>query len=454
MTGEYRRSQRRMSRRREKASRRIQPTVAVMPWGHIIEDYLDDIGLSLDDFVEQMSGGWLFGYVDALKSAGIRPVLIVISAGVYRAQRRIQASTDVTMWLLPSPKVYRRLRLSNNDPYAFDWRAAAASRRGLGKVPTVLAWAVSPWVSTPMRSLRRVLHDEACDTLICQEYEEPRFDLCVALRRLLGVRVFATFQGGSHTRWFERPGRGWAMRSAAGLIVADEREVERVGTTHRIDQRRIVRIPNPLSLRPLPDPNMRLGARASLGVHPRAPVALWYGRVDRHAKGLDTLLDAWDIVSANWSEDPAPVLLLVGAGLDAEWLRERIAGTHGLIYWHDKFVLDRWILETRLAAADVFVQPSRHEGFAVAPMEAMAAAVPVIATDASGIRHLLGDNSGTITSEGALALAEAISRAFSDPEAARNLGERGRRRIESSFSTAAVGQALAAFLCEPDAPVD
>src|SRR6185437_8681177 len=99
----------------------------------------------------------------------------------------------------------------------------------------------------------------------------------------LGVRVFATFQGGSHTRRFERPGRGWTIRSAAGLIIADEREAERVRKHHRLEPARIAHIPNPLPIGPLPDPKLRARARASLGVHLQAPVALWYGRVDRLA---------------------------------------------------------------------------------------------------------------------------------------------------------------------------
>src|SRR6185437_9457950 len=204
-----------------------------------------------------MSSGWLFGYVDAPKSAGVRPVLIVVSSGVDRPQRRRHAATGATMWILPSPTVYRRLRLSNLEPYAFDWREALALRREVGRVRAVASWVVCPWVSTPMRSLARVLRVEGCDILICQEYEEPRFDLCVAFQRLLGVRVFATFQGGSHTRRFERPGRGWTIRSAAGLIIADEREAERVRKHHRLEPARIAHIPNPLPIGPLPDPKLR-----------------------------------------------------------------------------------------------------------------------------------------------------------------------------------------------------
>ena len=83
LTGEYRRSRRRMdSRRRAVAKGNDQPglTVAILPWGHVIEDYLDTISVTLDEFLEEMSGGWLFGYIDALQESGIRPLLIVVSS--------------------------------------------------------------------------------------------------------------------------------------------------------------------------------------------------------------------------------------------------------------------------------------------------------------------------------------------------------------------------------------
>jgi starch synthase len=38
----------------------------MLPWGDVIEDFLDGIGLSLDEFCDDMTGGWLFGYVGAL----------------------------------------------------------------------------------------------------------------------------------------------------------------------------------------------------------------------------------------------------------------------------------------------------------------------------------------------------------------------------------------------------
>lgn len=48
-------------------------TVAVLPWGTPIEVFLDPLGKSVDDFCERLSGGWLFGYADALGMAATVP---------------------------------------------------------------------------------------------------------------------------------------------------------------------------------------------------------------------------------------------------------------------------------------------------------------------------------------------------------------------------------------------
>ena len=37
------------------------PTVAIVDWSHLLEDFLDTIGLSFPQFRDEMSGGWLFG---------------------------------------------------------------------------------------------------------------------------------------------------------------------------------------------------------------------------------------------------------------------------------------------------------------------------------------------------------------------------------------------------------
>ncbi|HEY9769020.1 MAG TPA: hypothetical protein V6C71_11085 [Coleofasciculaceae cyanobacterium] len=52
-----------------------QPTIALLHWGNLIEDFLDTINVWFASFCQEMTGGWLFGYVNALKLSGVKTVL-------------------------------------------------------------------------------------------------------------------------------------------------------------------------------------------------------------------------------------------------------------------------------------------------------------------------------------------------------------------------------------------
>lgn len=55
--------------------------LALIEWNHLLEDFLDNIGLTLEDYIQTMAGGWLFGYIEALKTAGVQTVLFLFRHG-------------------------------------------------------------------------------------------------------------------------------------------------------------------------------------------------------------------------------------------------------------------------------------------------------------------------------------------------------------------------------------
>ena len=167
-------------------------------------------------------------------------------------------------------------------------------------------------------------------------------------------------------------------------------------------------------------------------------------------KGLDVLLGAWDRVRAERPGDELR-LLLVGTGPDAGKLRTRLAERgRDDVHWVDEFLHDPAEIRRHLSAADVYAFPSRHEGFPVAPLEARAVGLPVVAADAQGVSDIFegGEASGglVVPPDDAVSFATALGRLLDDEVLRRDLGRRARARVESAFFLDAVGRELSRFL--------
>jgi glycosyltransferase involved in cell wall biosynthesis len=88
-----------------------------------------------------------------------------------------------------------------------------------------------------------------------------------------------------------------------------------------------------------------------------------------------------------------------------------------------------------LRRADAFTLCSSAEGLSNAVMEAMAARLPVVATDVGGNGELLEGGRGVLVPYGdPQALAGALDRIFTDRVAAQAMGRRARAFIESELT--------------------
>jgi L-malate glycosyltransferase len=85
---------------------------------------------------------------------------------------------------------------------------------------------------------------------------------------------------------------------------------------------------------------------------------------------------------------------------------------------------------------DIFALPSLSEGLSSAILEAMAASLPIVATEVGGIPELVknGDNGLLVTPADSDALARAIQQLANNPEISRQMGLRGRERMEKRFT--------------------
>jgi glycosyltransferase involved in cell wall biosynthesis len=186
----------------------------------------------------------------------------------------------------------------------------------------------------------------------------------------------------------------------------------------------------------------REAVRRTLGFDLQAKLMLFCGSVIER-KGIRNLVRAWErfgAQSSNWQ------LVVVGRLVDSELVRllaraDRVT-LAGPVPHHEVI--------SYMRAADAYVQPSVHEGLANATMEAMAAGLPVIATDTGGQCELITDgHSGLlIPIEDSAALSAAFVRIANDRDEAQRMGSRARETIISRFSYPAQVAALAALLAD------
>ncbi|MEV5525866.1 glycosyltransferase [Streptomyces prunicolor] len=191
---------------------------------------------------------------------------------------------------------------------------------------------------------------------------------------------------------------------------------------------------------------VRAGIEQLVGVDPAAPLVVCVGRLCRQ-KGQDVLLSAWDEVVRRV---PKARLVLVGDGPDREALRQLapdsvlFAGAVAdPVSWYQ--------------AADLVVLPSRWEGMALAPLEAMACGRPVIVTDVAGARESLPPGHAPrclVPAENPAVLSGAVAELLLDPLLRESLGHQGRRYVQSTHDVRHTAEAVAGVYREllGDAP--
>lgn len=170
------------------------------------------------------------------------------------------------------------------------------------------------------------------------------------------------------------------------------------------------------------------GVPDALFTQPRADAGylLCFGRIDWFHKGLDTLLEAMRLLV---QADASVRLKIAGRGKDAA----RVAQAARDLGIAEHIELLGAVSDAQrnalLAGAAVFVMPSRFEGFGLAAAEAMAAGVPVVASDAGSLPEVIDPpHGGVIVPRGdAQALADAVGALLRDPAARARWSESARR---------------------------
>jgi glycosyltransferase involved in cell wall biosynthesis len=174
----------------------------------------------------------------------------------------------------------------------------------------------------------------------------------------------------------------------------------------------------------------KMDAKKKLGFAPQEIILGCVARLYRF-KGHEYLLKAMQKIA---QETPNAKLVLVGDGNMKERLLKlkNELGLDNSVF----FMGERKDVPELLAAMDLFVFPSLREGMPGALMEAMAAGLPVVATDIDGNRELIenGKNGILVPPGDSEAFAEAVNTLLSDPGKMHGLAMSARNTIKEKFS--------------------
>ena len=280
--------------------------------------------------------------------------------------------------------------------------------------------------------LSRLMRQRDIDVVHCHHYSPYVYG---SLAAMLARRVRVVFtehgklsdHGPSRKRRLVNP----VLARLPGQICAVSSDLRRHMVAEGFPSHRVQVHYNGVHAGEPPTAESRRAARASLGISDAAFVVGTAGRLDP-VKNLPLLLEAQRSLVGLV---PGVRTVVVGDGPERASL-EHQAAQRGIA---DSVVFTGYRHDVRalMAAFDVYVNCSSYEGVSLTILEAMAAALPVVATSVGGTPEVVIDGeTGRLVSSSAPAIAEATAELARDPQRARAMGAAGRARVISHFSIA------------------
>lgn len=219
-------------------------------------------------------------------------------------------------------------------------------------------------------------------------------------------------------RWAEQ----WAGRMSDMVVPVSTDAAEVAHSVDRVPTRKLQVIHNGIEVGDL---------TCATPLRPgRPPRAVHVARLNR-VKDQGTLLRAARAVA---DQLPGFTLDVVGDGPMHEQVHALTAelGLQDIVRFHGF----RDDVGAVLAESDLFVLSSLSEGISITLLEAMAAGLPVVATDVGGNREVVvaGETGLLVPVGDAAALASAMLAVLTDPDRAQRLGAAGRARVASAFA--------------------
>ena len=302
----------------------------------------------------------------------------------------------------------------------------------------------------PGTAVQQILNDERPDLIdVSEKYSLPYLTGLLRIERLRGVNFRPTVIGTSCERMDENMA---AYLSGARLAKAFTRfymkwiyfpmfdhhiavsehsaeELRLAARGHKVERGVWVRPMGADTARFTPErksPAARQRLLKVIGGTERSTLLLYAGRLVPE-KNLYLLIDTMAILRKDADRDFR--LLLAGDGILFEPLQkmcaERIPGSTTFL----GHIANRDVLADLFSNVDAFVHPNPREPFGIAPLEAMAAGLPLVAPDCGGVTAYANHSNAWLASQSPAAYAGAVRGVFDVPETRA-------RKVEAALTTA------------------
>ncbi len=225
-------------------------------------------------------------------------------------------------------------------------------------------------------------------------------------------------------RWYSFvPMQARVARTLPRLLTVSRSSRSEIVRDFRVPGERIAVVPNGVDtdlFRPLPDVARVSGRLVTIASS------------DQPGKGLVHLVEAL----AKLRTEREAELVVIGKGGLGEVLAAAVRrfGLEGVV--HAVGRVDALEMVRLYAQAEAAVIPSLYEGFSLPAIEAMACAVPLVATSGGALGEVVGDGGAglLVPPADAGALATAINKVLEDEALRTRMGEQGRRRVLDRFT--------------------
>jgi glycosyltransferase involved in cell wall biosynthesis len=252
-------------------------------------------------------------------------------------------------------------------------------------------------------------------------------ELGQGLHGFFAKRLFKTPYVVRSTAYYFRRGRwryvAWVVLRDADAVIALTDDMKK--ELQRIWMREIAVIPHGVSSEMFSTISRDV-AREQLGIEEAEKIVLYIGRWDP-IKGLPYLIEAMNLLKQT---APNARLLLVGYGPEEDKLRLLVnkLGLSDRVSFVGKVQPNN--VPAYAAASDVFVLPSFSEGFALVLLEALAAALPIVATCVGGVPAVVQDGiNGFLVQPGdAGQIADKISLILNNAELRQLMSANNRKK--------------------------